>query len=149
MRVSDSAEPSGVHGLMQQRQVIKDPERTTLGRGYQFFFAFVNREISNRNDRQVQLHGLPVRAAIKREVHPGFSSRVEQTTLVRILPDHAGEGAVASRELGEFEVKTWINAIVQATRAVKADQESLRLQNEFYEKSKHPLDTPQQGSVRP
>ena len=60
------------------------------------------------------------------------------------FPNHyAGEGAVASRELGEFETKTWINAIVQSIRAVKADQESLRLQNEFYEKSKHPLDTPQ------
>src|SRR5919198_3441989 len=60
------------------------------------------------------------------------------------FPNHyAGEGAVASRELGEFGAKTWINGIVQAIRAVKADQESLRLQNEFYERSKHPLDTPQ------
>ena len=60
------------------------------------------------------------------------------------FPNHyAGEGAVASRELGEFAAKTWINAIVQSIRAVKADQESLRLQNEFYERSKHPLDTPQ------
>jgi creatinine amidohydrolase len=59
------------------------------------------------------------------------------------FPNHyAGEGAVASRELGEFESKTWINAIVQAIRAVKADRESLRLQNEFYDRSKHPLDTP-------
>jgi creatinine amidohydrolase len=60
-------------------------------------------------------------------------------------PNHyAGEGAVASRELGEFEAKTWINAIVQSIRAVKADQASLRLQNEFFERSKHPLDTPPQ-----
>jgi creatinine amidohydrolase len=60
------------------------------------------------------------------------------------FPNHyAGEGAVASRELGEFEAKTWVNATVQAIRAVKADQESLRLQNEFYERSKHPLNTPQ------
>jgi creatinine amidohydrolase len=60
------------------------------------------------------------------------------------FPNHyAGEGAAASRELGEFEAKTWINAIAQAIRAVKADQESLRLQKEFYERSKHPLDTPQ------
>ena len=59
------------------------------------------------------------------------------------FPNHyAGEGAVASRELGEFEAKTWISAIVQAIRAVKADQESLRLQNEFYARSKRPLDTP-------
>jgi creatinine amidohydrolase len=60
------------------------------------------------------------------------------------FPNHyAGEGAAASRELGEFEAKTWIDAIVQSIKAVKADQESLRLQNEFYERSKHPLDTPQ------
>jgi len=60
------------------------------------------------------------------------------------FPNHyAGEGAVASRELGEFEAKTWINGIVQAIRAVKADQESLRLQNQFYEQSRHPLDTRQ------
>src|SRR5438477_10409789 len=60
------------------------------------------------------------------------------------FPNHyAGEGAAASRELGEFEAKTWINGIVQAIRAVKADQQSLRLQNEFYERSKHPLETPQ------
>ena len=56
------------------------------------------------------------------------------------FPNHyAGEGAVASRERGEFEAKTWIDAIVQTNRAVKADQESLRLQNEFYERSKNPL----------
>jgi creatinine amidohydrolase len=60
------------------------------------------------------------------------------------FPNHyAGEGAAASRELGEFETKTWIDAIVRSIRAVKADKESLRLQTEFYERSKHPLDTPQ------
>jgi creatinine amidohydrolase len=60
------------------------------------------------------------------------------------FPNHyAGEGAAATKELGEFEAKTWINAIVQAIKAVKADQESLRLQNEFYERSKDPLKTPQ------
>jgi creatinine amidohydrolase len=66
------------------------------------------------------------------------------------FPNHyAGEGGVASRELGEFEAKAWINAIVASIRAVKADQESLRLQNEFYEKSKHPLDTPQMQRALP
>jgi len=60
------------------------------------------------------------------------------------FPNHyAGEGGVASRELGDFEAKTWINTVVQAIRAVKADSESLRLQNEFFERSKKPLDTPQ------
>lgn len=60
------------------------------------------------------------------------------------FPNHyAGDGAVASRELGDFEAKTWISTIVQAIKAVKADSESLRLQNQFYEQSKHPLETPQ------
>ncbi|MGE5142338.1 MAG: creatininase family protein [Acidobacteriota bacterium] len=60
------------------------------------------------------------------------------------FPNHyAGDGAAASRELGEFEAKTWIAAIVQSIRAVKADSASLRLQKEFYDRSQHPLDTPQ------
>ena len=37
----------------------------------------------------------------------------------------------------------WIKAIVESIRAVKADQNSVKLQNEFYEQSKHPLDTKQ------
>jgi creatinine amidohydrolase len=58
------------------------------------------------------------------------------------FPNHyAGEGAVASRELGDFEAKTWIAGVVTAIRAVKADQETLRLQNEFFERSKRPLET--------
>ena len=60
------------------------------------------------------------------------------------FPNHyAGEGAAASRELGAYEAKIWIAGIVGAIRGIKADQESLRLQNEFYERSRHPLDTPQ------
>jgi creatinine amidohydrolase len=60
------------------------------------------------------------------------------------FPDHyAGQGGVASKELGEFEAKNWINGLVAAIRAVKADSQSLRLQNEFYERSKKPLETPQ------
>jgi len=52
------------------------------------------------------------------------------------FPNHyAGDGGVASRELGDFEAKTWINTVVQSIKAVKADQESLRLQNQFYEQS--------------
>ena len=38
-------------------------------------------------------------------------------------------------------MKAWQDSIVTAIRAVKADQESLKLQNEFFEKAKHPLDT--------
>ena len=58
------------------------------------------------------------------------------------FPNHySGDGSAATRERGEFEMKAWQDSIVTAIRAVKADQESLKLQNEFFEKAKHPLDT--------
>ena len=60
------------------------------------------------------------------------------------FPDHySGDGTIASKELGEAGMKLWISTIAEAIRAIKADQNSQRLQNEFYEKSKHPLDTKQ------
>ncbi len=58
------------------------------------------------------------------------------------FPNHyAGDGAAATKELGEAEVSNAIRQVVEVIRAVKADQTSLRLQNEFFEKAKHPLDT--------
>jgi creatinine amidohydrolase len=58
------------------------------------------------------------------------------------FPNHySGEGGLATRDLGEYEMKSWQDAIVKAIQAVKADQESLKLQNEYFEKIKHPLDT--------
>jgi creatinine amidohydrolase len=60
------------------------------------------------------------------------------------FPDHySGNGAVATKQLGEYRVNAWIDAIVKSIQAVKADQTSLQLQNEFFEKAKHPLDTKQ------
>ena len=60
------------------------------------------------------------------------------------FPNHySGDGSVAAKELGEWNVEGWISTVVEAIRAVKADDASLKIQNEFYEKSKHPLDTPQ------
>jgi creatinine amidohydrolase len=58
------------------------------------------------------------------------------------FPNHySGDGSLATREFGQFKMNAWIDGIVKATRAVKADQESLRLQNEFFEKAAHPLQT--------
>jgi creatinine amidohydrolase len=58
------------------------------------------------------------------------------------FPNHySGDGSGATKELGEWNMKGWIAATVEAIRAAKADDQSLKLQNEFYEKSKHPLDT--------
>jgi creatinine amidohydrolase len=60
------------------------------------------------------------------------------------FPNHySGDGSAASKELGEFKMKAWIDAIVTSIRAVKADQKSLQLQNEFFERATHPMDTPQ------
>lgn len=60
------------------------------------------------------------------------------------FPNHyAGDGSAATKELGQFQMNWWVETLVKSIRAVKADNESLKLQNEFYEKSKHPLDTKQ------
>jgi len=60
------------------------------------------------------------------------------------FPDHySGDGTIASKELGEADMKRWVSTIGEAIRAIKADQNSLRLQNEFFEKSRSPLDTKQ------
>ena len=60
------------------------------------------------------------------------------------FPDHySGDGSVARAELGQWNLDGWVGTIVEAVRAIKSDDASLRLQNEFYEKAKHPLDTKQ------
>ena len=60
------------------------------------------------------------------------------------FPDHyAGDGSAASQELGEYQMKWWVDSVSNVIAAIKADDVSLKLQNEFYEKSAHPLGTPQ------
>jgi creatinine amidohydrolase len=60
------------------------------------------------------------------------------------FPNHySGNGGLATKELGKFQMDWWIDSVVKVIRAVKADQNSLRLQTEFYEKAQHPLDTKQ------
>ncbi len=60
------------------------------------------------------------------------------------FPDHyAGDGAAATKELGEFDVKAWAASVADALRAIKADQVSPRLQKEFFEGSKEPIKTKQ------
>jgi creatinine amidohydrolase len=60
------------------------------------------------------------------------------------FPEHySGVGSAATKELGEFDQKTWSSEIAEALKAIKADDESLRLQSEFFEKTQHPLDTKQ------
>ena len=60
------------------------------------------------------------------------------------FPNHyAGDAAAANKELGQYQMNWWIDAIKKAIQEVKADDLSPKLQKEFYEKSTHPLDTQQ------
>ena len=60
------------------------------------------------------------------------------------FPNHySGDASTATKEQGEADVQSWINTVVRAIKAIKADDESLKLQKEFFERSAHPLDTPQ------
>lgn len=60
------------------------------------------------------------------------------------FPNHySGDGSKATKELGEYDMKAWTDDLVTAIRAVKADDESQKLQNEFFEQAQHPLDTKQ------
>jgi creatinine amidohydrolase len=60
------------------------------------------------------------------------------------FPDHySGDGSAATKELGEYYMNAWVGAITEAIRVVKADTKALELQNEFFQKAKHPMDTPQ------
>ena len=60
------------------------------------------------------------------------------------FPNHyAGEGAVATKALGEFDMKASIANVANAIRAIKADQVSPRLQQEFFNGAKQPLETKQ------
>ncbi len=60
------------------------------------------------------------------------------------FPNHyAGRGEAATKELGDFDQATWSREIAEALKAIKADDNSLKLQNQFFEDAKHPLDTKQ------
>ena len=60
------------------------------------------------------------------------------------FPNHySGVGADGNKELGEFDQKAWSQQIAEAIKAVKADDVSLKLQNQFFEGAQHPLDTKQ------
>jgi creatinine amidohydrolase len=60
------------------------------------------------------------------------------------FPNHyAGDGSAATTELGEFDMKAWTTSVADAIRAVKADEIGPRLQREFFDASRQPLNTKQ------
>lgn len=60
------------------------------------------------------------------------------------FPDHySGDGTLATKELGEFDMKAWAASIANAIRAIKADRITPRLQDEFFGGTKEPVKTKQ------
>lgn len=60
------------------------------------------------------------------------------------FPDHyAGDGSAATHELGEYQMKWWVDSVSRILAAIKADDITPKLQQEFFEKTTHPIDTPQ------
>ncbi|MGA3236834.1 MAG: creatininase family protein [Bryobacteraceae bacterium] len=60
------------------------------------------------------------------------------------FPNHyAGDGSAATTELGEFDMKAWTANVADAIRAVKADEIGPRLQREFFDGARQPLNTKQ------
>ncbi|HLJ86914.1 MAG TPA: creatininase family protein [Candidatus Angelobacter sp.] len=60
------------------------------------------------------------------------------------FPNHySGDGSLANKQLGEFDKASMTTSLADAIRGIKEDEASLRLQKQFYEESKHPLDTKQ------
>jgi len=57
-------------------------------------------------------------------------------------PNHyAGDAKDANKELGEISVEGRAQQLIEIIKAVKADQATIPLQNEFYKESQSPLDT--------
>ena len=53
-------------------------------------------------------------------------------------PNHyAGQGAVATKELGQVITENTIDQLVKSLKAIKADTKTLELQNEFYDRVKN------------
>jgi creatinine amidohydrolase len=60
------------------------------------------------------------------------------------FPNHyAGDASAANKALGEFDQKEWSRQIAAALKDIKADDASLKLQNQFFEEAQHPLETKQ------
>jgi creatinine amidohydrolase len=60
------------------------------------------------------------------------------------FPNHySGDVSLASKELGAYDTRSEVDAIANVIRAVKADTESLKLQQQFFQDAAHPLATKQ------
>ena len=59
-------------------------------------------------------------------------------------PNHyAGDGSVASKEIGDLAINSSVNQLVELLKSLKTDKTILELQDEFYKKGENPLQTKQ------
>ena len=60
------------------------------------------------------------------------------------FPNHyAGDGTAATLALGQYQMQWWVDSLSKVIVAIQADTVSQKLQDEFFGKSLHPLETPQ------
>lgn len=63
-----------------------------------------------------------------------IAARAAKTEYVVVFPDYAGEGATATRELGQLLTEQRVQSLIRALRTVKADVKTLELQKEFFDR---------------
>ena len=80
----------GIH-LIQQRQVVQDPEGAALRCHHHLVLALVEGDVRDGHDGHVQLDGLPRVAAVERRVYAELGARHQQVAVAGILPDNPGE----------------------------------------------------------
>ena len=78
--------------LAERRQVVEDPERAALGGDDQV--VALHDHVGDRDDGQVALERLPVRAVVERDVEAGLGAGVEQAAADRVFAHDAREGRV-------------------------------------------------------
>ena len=59
-------------------------------------------------------------------------------------PNHyAGDGSYGKPEMGKLIMENEVDQLVEMIKSVKADQQTIKLQNQFYEDARHPINTKQ------
>src|SRR6266536_2000190 len=80
--------------LTDGRQVVEDPEGTSLRRDDQV--SLLDRQVRDGDDGQVELEGLPGGAVVEGDIEAELGPGIEEPVPLRVLPDHAREGALGN-----------------------------------------------------
>src|SRR5262249_1354171 len=90
---------SAVTEFAQGRDIVKDPERSSMSGKHEVVIFYG--EIVNWNRGQVQLQRTPVSAIIKRHEHAHLSSGIDQTALLGVFAHRADESIIGN-SFGDF-----------------------------------------------